>query len=54
MSSTQNDIVKAISFYVEVDLRYAEHLCRRAFKSLFCSPTQLFDVPLDPPLLRDT
>jgi len=31
----------------EADLRYVEPLCRR---EKFCSPTQLFDVPLDPPL----
>jgi len=30
----------------EADLRYVEHLYRRA------KPTQLFDVPLDPPLLH--
>jgi len=43
------------------DVRYVGHQCRRAKialslvflkrKLLFCSPTQLFDVPLDPPLL---
>jgi len=48
-----------LSDIAEADLRYAEHLCGRAKISLslgflslafLCSPTQLFDVPLDSPL----